>query len=384
MVRSVKNGPMLATRRAARRRLSPRDLPELMSAIERRPKTALKVFLAGKLTAMASPGGGETQLLAMARSLPQVDIDARLWRPWEHQLAEADCLHLMGSVPSHLEVVAAARRLRVPVVLSTIAWFDLANVWREPQPLWRQVAAGGRFLARAACPSLPSWRRRLYHSVDLLLPNSQREAEQLIRYFGVPAEQIHIVPNGAEERFAQASPLPFARRAGSRNFVLYAGRIEPRKNQLGFLRAMRDTEVPIIVLGDVVPGYESYRDACRRVAGENVKFIDHIDHADPLLASAYAACSCLVLASWFETPGLVALEAGMQGVPLVLPARGSAREYFGDSADYVEPNDLVGIRQAVLRAVERPRDPELARLVQQRYTWKAAAQATRAAYEKVV
>jgi glycosyltransferase involved in cell wall biosynthesis len=246
------------------------------------------------------------------------------------------------------------------------------------------MAAGGKFLARALVPRLPSWRRRLYHAVDLLLPNSEAEAEQLVRYFGVRRDRIRVVPNGADERFAKASPQAFARLAGGRGFVLYAGRIEPRKNQLGFLRAMRDTQVPIVVLGDVVPGYEAYRDACRRVAGEHVKFIDGVRHDDPLLASAYAACGCLALASWFETPGLVALEAAMQGVPLVLPAGGCAREYFGDRAEYVEPDDLRGIRQKVLVAVSRPRSPALAEWVLERFTWKVAAQATREAYEQVV
>src|SRR5262249_18494063 len=159
----------------------------------------------------------------------------------------------------------------------------------------------------------------LYRDVDLLLPNSQAEAEQLLRYFDVRPEQVHVVPNGADERFVSAAPQRFASLVGVRNFVLYAGRIEPRKNQLGFLSAMHGTDVPIVTLGDVVPGHEAYLARCRRMAGDNVKFIDRIGHDDPLLPSAYAACGCLALASWFETPGLVALEAGMSGVPLVLP-----------------------------------------------------------------
>jgi glycosyltransferase involved in cell wall biosynthesis len=359
-------------------------LPELLARTPTVNTPQIRVLLAGKLTAMAAPGGGETQLVAMVRSLPSAGVQARLWRPWEDTLSQFDCLHLMGSVPEHIEVIAAAHRQRIPVVLSTIAWFDFANIWREPRPLWAQLAASGRFLARAAWPNLPSWRRRLYHAADLLLPNSYAEAGQLQRYFGVPPEKIHVVPNGADERFALARPQAFARLVGGRDFVLYAGRIEPRKNQLNFLRAMKDSGVPIVVLGDVVPGHEAYRDACRHEAGENVKFISGIGHDDPLLPTAYAACGCLVLASWFETPGLVALEAAMQGVPLVLPSRGCAREYFGAWADYVSPDDLRGIRRATLAALGQPRSAELARMVRRRYTWQAAAQATREAYEKLV
>jgi glycosyltransferase involved in cell wall biosynthesis len=385
MVRSAKSPfPIRSEAPRTRRRFGPRDLPSLMATTPAGPTPQIKVLLAGKLTAMTAPGGGETQLVAMARSLPGVGVQARLWRPWEDTLSQYDCLHLMGSVPGHLEVVDAAHRQRIPVVLSTIAWFDFANIWREPLPLWVQLIASGRFLARAMCPKLPSWRRKLYQAVDLLLPNSHAEAEQLQRYFRVPHEKIHVVPNGADERFAHARPQAFSRLVGGRDFILYAGRIEPRKNQLNFLRAMRGVDAPIVVLGDVVPGHEAYHEACRREAGENVRFIGGIRHDDPLLASAYAACGCLVLASWFETPGLVALEAAMQGVPLVLPARGCAREYFGEWAEYTEPDDLRGIRFKTMAALSRPRSADLARMVRRRYTWQAAAQSTREAYEKLV
>lgn len=115
-----------------------------------------------------------------------------------------------------------------------------------------------------------------------------------------------------------------------------------------------------------------------------MRFVEAIAHADPLLASAYAACGCLVLASWYETPGLVALEAAMTGVPLVLPQTGSAREYFGELASYVSPDDPRQIRQAVLAALARGRSPQLAALVRNHFSWRAAALATRGAYEEIL
>jgi len=347
-----------------------------------------RVFLAGKLTAMIAPGGGEIQMLSMAKALPTAGVDSRLWRPWEDSLAEADCLHLFGSLPEHIPVVEAARRRQLPVVLSPIAWFELANCRRRPRTAAARLAACGRFLARAACPELPSWRRRLYRSVDMLLPNSNAEADQLRRYFRIPSERIHITPNGADERFAAADAdrfvLSVGRRDIVRDFVLYAGRIEPRKNQLNFLRAMRGTGLPIVVLGDVVPGFEPYMNACRRAAGPRVQFVPRLDHDDPRLAAAYAACGCLVLASWFETPGLVALEAGMSGTPLVLPHGGCAREYFDELALYVRPDDLGGIRRAVQIALSRGRSRVLSEHVRNNFSWKAAARITREAYDKVV
>jgi glycosyltransferase involved in cell wall biosynthesis len=340
--------------------------------------------MAGGVLAMDAPGGGEVQMLSLARALPDTGVQARLWRPWEDDLGQADCLHLFGSLPGHLEIVAAARRRGVPVALSTITWFSLESCWREPRSIARRLAACSRFAIRAACPVIPSWRRRLYQVVDLLMPNSQAEAEQLIRYFRVPAAKIRVVPNGADPRFALGDPQLFAERFGVRGFVLVPGRVEPRKNQLGLLRALRGTQVPVVVLGDVVPGHEAYYQACRREADPQVRFLGRLQHDDPLLASAYAAAGCVALASWYETPGLVALEAAMTGTPLVLPRGGCTDEYFGHYARYVAPHDLGGIREAVLESLRQRRSRPLAELVSQNFCWLAAARITRKAYEQIL
>ena len=142
------------------------------------------------------------------------------------------------------------------MVLSTIAWFDLASCWREPRSLAGRIAACAKFVLAANVPQVPSWRRDCITVVRLAAAQLVAEADQLVRYFGVSENKIQVVHNGADEQFAEADPRAFARRAGGFHFVLYPGRIEPRKNQLNFLRAMRGTNVPIVILGDAVPGHE--------------------------------------------------------------------------------------------------------------------------------
>lgn len=348
------------------------------------PKRQPRVFLAGCASAMLAPGGGETQLSATAQALQELGVAARTWRPWEDELEAGDVLHLFGSLPEHLATVEQAHRRGVFTVLSTIAWFDLASRWHSGESLARRTWNCAKTAAGRALPRLPHWRRALYDAVDLLLPNSQAEAAQLADRYDVPEERMRVVPNGASMRFATGDAASFLDLAGMRDFVLCAGRIEPRKNQLGLLRAMRGSAVPIVILGDVVPGHERYYDACRREAGNLVHFVARLEHDDPRLAGAYAACRCLALVSWFETPGLVALEAGMSGVPLALTDCGSTREYFGDLAEYASPSSRPSIRRAVLAAYDSPRNPQLARYVRERYTWRAAAAATRDAYRSLV
>lgn len=343
-----------------------------------------RVALAGPLAACSTPGGGEVQLRSLAAWLPSTGIDARLWRPWEDHWDRIDVLHLVGSSPEFVPLVKAARRAKKPVVLSPVAWFRARDLWREPWSISHRLWALGKFTARAAYPALPSWRRELYHGVDLLLPNSHAEAAQLARFFSVPAAKVRVTPNGVDDRFAAADASHFTSATGWTDFVLCVGRIEPRKNQLSLLRALRGTGLPVVLIGEVVPGHEAYLQACRRAGGDRALFLGNVAHDDPLLASAYAACRCMALVSWYETPGLAALEAALSGAPLVLTADGACQEYFSDFARYVAPFHLPRIRRAVLDAVATERSPRLAAHVMSRFTASAVAQATKEAYETLL
>ena len=112
--------------------------------------------------------------------------------------------------------------------------------WPRSNPVRsRKLASLAAWGVRSLAPAVPSWRRELLRLADIVLPNSRSEANQLMRLFGVPAERIRVVPNGVLPSIASASPELFHRRWGAEPFVLFVGRIEPRKNTLGLIRALR-------------------------------------------------------------------------------------------------------------------------------------------------
>ncbi|MBX7167143.1 MAG: glycosyltransferase family 4 protein [Pirellulales bacterium] len=373
--------PLARKRRAGKPGGRARTLAATALAPVRR---ALRVRLAGGLGAFAAPGGGEVQLTSTTAALAELGVDARPWRPWEDGFQGLDVLHLVGTHREYRPVIAAAQAAGVRVVVSPVAWFDRQAVWREERPLARRVAGCAALGLRELGWAPNGWRGEIYRAADRLLPNSHAESAQLQRLFQIDRARIAVVPNGTDLRFATATPEAFYERFGLRDFVLCCGRIEPRKNQLALIRALAGRALPLVLLGDAVPGAERYLAACKAAAGEHVTFLPALAHDDPLLASAYAACRCLVLASWFETPGLAALEAALTGTPLVITERGCAREYFGTRAHYVQPDDPAAIRRAVECAVAAARCPELSEHVRQSYTWRAVAQATKAVYEAIL
>ena len=204
-----------------------------------------------------------------------------------------------------------------------------------------------------------------------------------MRLFGADRGRIRVVPNGVDARFAGADPARFRAEVGPADFVLFVGRIEPRKNVLGLIRSVRRLGVPLVVLGDVVPGHEAYGARCRAEGRDGVTWRPRVEHDDPILASAYAAARVFALPSWFETPGLAALEAALAGTAVVITPLGCTREYFGAAAHYARPDRPGEIGRAIERAWREGPDPSLAARIGARCPWPEVARRTAEAYDQL-
>jgi glycosyltransferase involved in cell wall biosynthesis len=420
--------------------------------------------------AFQAPGGGENQLVQTGIHVEALGHRVRPFCPWTDRIDGARLLHLFGMSREGLELARRARALGTPVLISPIAWFEPSALWSLEEGTMRKAAGLAAWAARRLAPGLPGWRRDLLHLADRILPNSEAEARQLVGLFGANPDKIRVIPNGVLESFRAASPDAFRKRFGVDDFVLFVGRIEPRKNPLGLIRALRqlngalaipvpprpfpplrrwrwggglgpmsdtgsprglrsdtdrDTEASLpppptppsqggemdweeglsdgsagaspsrgasprragppslVIIGDATPEARGYLELCRREGGDDVLWVPALDHHDPLLASAYAAARVFALPSWFETPGLSALEAALAGTPIVITPFGSTREYFGDRALYARPGKLGEIAEAVARQWSQGRDPRLASLVASHYLWPRVAQETAEVYDQV-
>lgn len=341
------------------------------------------VLLHAPSFAFQAPGGGENQLVQTGRHLEALGVPVRPFSPWTDRLEDARLVHLFGMSREGRELARVARSRGVPVVLSPICWYaprSLAALAPGPLAAARDVA---KWAVRRVVPRCPSWRRELLAAADALLPNSWAEAGQLVALFGAEPARVRVVPNGVEPRFGAATPGAFRSRFGPDPFVLYVGRVEPRKNVLGLVRAARAAGLPLVVIGAPPPGHERYDDACRHAGGASVRWFGALGHDDPLLASAYSAARVVALPSWFETPGLAALEGALAGAAVVVTPFGCAREYFGALVEYARPDRPAGLARALARAWEAGPDPRLAGHVAARFLWAEVARRTAEVYDQV-
>lgn len=360
-----------------------------------------RVLMLTHQRALEMLGGGETQLFETLIALRErgvvADVSVSMRLPEEPY----DLIHVFSLY--HADKVERLERIDKLTVVSTIfrdnsAFYPVtvgAAVFRQEEAsqveralrAWKEgrLHVGGIDpLSLDEPEQVRQVKRRIIERAQLLVPNCRGEQSSLRRYFQLGYKPVRIVPNAVSpERFIHATPDTFIERFGLRDFVLCAARIEPFKNQLMLIWALRDTGIPLVLAGNISDA--EYGALCRRWAGENVRFVGEL--SPDLLASAYAAARVHAMPSWAETPGLTTLEAALAGCAVVVGNQGAEREYFGDFAYYCDPTDVDSVREAVLSAWK---DNDTAQCeafrdyILQHYTWANTAKVTAEVYEQLL
>lgn len=312
--------------------------------------------------AFATPGGGEIQLLKYAEHLPAFDVDVIRHDIWRPAFDRVDLVHFFACLSGSIQFCGYVKSRGLPLVISTSLWITEETAHRYPMDEIR----GQLSLA------------------DLIVTNSDTESDTLSRVLGLPRENFVTVMNGVEPHFSEPhDPALFRAHYGIDGpFVLNVGNVEARKNQLNLVRAMQGHDLPVVVIGHVRE--PDYGRQVMAEGGTQLCYLGPLDHADPLLASAYAACAAFVLPSTLETPGLAALEAAAAGAPLVVTSEGSTRDYFANWAHYIRHDDLVGIRQGIDAALAAGPSLELKEHVRSNYAWSAVTQTLAGFYRRIM
>src|SRR3989344_1731896 len=343
----------------------------------------MKVLFNTSQNAFRNLGGGEVQLLETKKQLEKLGVKVELYTG-RQEISDFDLLHNFNIHRDTFATVQKALDAKVPVAISTIYWPSLksALLWNNGFAK-KAKAMAVELINRLDFFGFSSVKKTL-KKADVLLPNSVAEAEKISNIFGIPMEKIVPIANGVDERFANAVPDEFQKKFGLKDFVLYVGRIEERKNVMALVKAMNGLEDKLVIIGNAKSGSGKYFAECKKIAGRNIVFLDAVPHDSELLESAYAACKVFALPSWYETPGLAALEAGLAGANIVVTKEGCTKEYFAEFASYADPASVPDIRKKILLELRKPKGDALKTRIMKNFLWRHSAMQTKAAYEKAL
>jgi phosphatidylinositol alpha-1,6-mannosyltransferase len=224
---------------------------------------------------------------------------------------------------------------------------------------------GSEILRLALRPLTRASARRLFERADRISVVSRYAERLLVDLFPNTAGKVVLTPGALRADFARAAaagPAP-ARAAGNRVVVLTVARIHPRKGQLRVLEALKALPSPVrarleywLVGGHGKENYEPALRAAAADAGFPVRFLGDIP--DEQLGGVYAQADIFAMTSMphklsVEGFGLVYLEAGAHGLPVVAHAIGGVPEAVidGETGLLVRPDDPAALTAAFARLV---------------------------------
>jgi glycosyltransferase involved in cell wall biosynthesis len=246
-----------------------------------------------------------------------------------------------------------------------------------------------------------------WFATGLVVPQSARAARivicpseatkrSVVRRFGLDPERCRVIPLGVETEFA----LPVssivrakvtARYALPERYLLQVGTVQPRKNYVTSLRALKripvEQRIPLLVVGGFGWKYDDVVEAVRELDLRDwVRFVGYAGMAD--LPPLYQMAQAVLFPSLDEGFGLPLLEAFAAGTPVAASNAGAIPEVAGDAALLSAPEDAPALADHLLRLLTdrqlRERQVAAGRARAALYTWSASAAAHRDVYESVV
>jgi glycosyltransferase involved in cell wall biosynthesis len=359
------------------------------------PKALCKVVMISRSTLYLTPGGDTIQIVETAKALRAlgVVVDIKLSNEII-DYSKYDLLHFFNIIRPD-DIVIHVQKANLPYVISPIfvdygeyeknnrrGILRILNKLFTPDQIefFKSIARAIKgqekiksryYLIRGQKKTI----RKLLCNCSVLLPNSNSEYNRLLKRYQVEKPFI-TVPNGLDTN-------KFSTNVNStRNTVLCVARIEPLKNQLNVIRAINQTGYKLFIIGKPSLNSGKYYELCKKEAGSNVVFIDHIPQEE--LSRYYSSGKVHVLASWFETTGLSSLEAAFMGCNVVITKKGDTQDYFKDYGFYCDPSSVDSIREAIEKAYQTEVDVNFKKYIEESFTWQIAADKTLQGYKKAL
>lgn len=362
-------------------------VPSPLPRIRKNPNDALRILVQSRRNLFQAKGGDTFALIRSCEALESRGVKIKVDIEGRENPSDYDLVHLYNfATPEELEPRARkAKELEVPFVVTTLhedldLFFPKMRLYGEnmTKHLYGEYSAHPfEVIQEAINKVLPTCPNTLLRNnsfvathAEALFSSGSQESELLEKDFP-QAKRIEVVKFGCDS-LPEVSKDLFYNKYGVTDYILCVGRIEWRKNQAMLLKALEDSELPVVLVAGNMTYQPEYQESVSRFQRKGKTLIvSNLSREE--LASAYKGALVHALPSWYELPGLVSLEAAKCGTPIVGTTMGTLSDYMGREATYCNPESLQSIRTAIEVTINKKIDREKLIEKASQYTWENTA-----------
>ncbi|PKF76000.1 glycosyltransferase family 4 protein [Chryseobacterium sp. PMSZPI] len=237
------------------------------------------------------------------------------------------------------------------------------------------------------------WKfRKAAEMADKIIAISEQTKRDIIQFLKVPETKIEVIYQGCHKAFKEQQSPDFIQVTQdkfklSERFILNVGTIEDRKNLLNIVKAIHETNIPLVVVGRKTKYYQKIADFLKKNKMENqILFLEGVSMDE--LAVIYKLADIFVYPSFFEGFGIPVIEALFSKTVVVTSNTSCLPEAGGPDSVYIDPNNYVDIRAKIKflweNASERKRREEKGFEFVQKFNDEPIAKELMNLYQKII
>ena len=177
------------------------------------------------------------------------------------------------------------------------------------------------------------------HNADLVIAISEQTKKDIVTYLKINPEKIKVIYQGCAPVFKEEIPTEFIELTRKKyqlpsHFILNVGTIEKRKNVLSVIKAIKEIDTQLVVIGKKT---DYFKEVNNYIVENNIQnkviFLENVELKE--LASIYRMASVFIYPSVFEGFGIPIIEALYSKTPVITSKDGCFSEAGGENSVYI-------------------------------------------------
>lgn len=194
------------------------------------------------------------------------------------------------------------------------------------------------------------WKfKKAAHSADKIIAISEQTKRDIIDFLKVPESKIEVIYQGCHHAFKEEQSADFIQQTKEKfklpeRFILNVGTIEDRKNLLNVVKALKDTKIPLVVVGKKTKYFKKVEAFVQQNKIETY-FLEGVSMDE--LAVLYKLADIFVYPSFFEGFGIPVIEALFSKTVVITSNTSCLPEAGGPDSVYVDPKNHLDIQAKI-------------------------------------